>query len=460
MQYDVSSAQELTAAIAKAQAGDVVVIAAGQYTLPEVDFTASGTAAQPIVVRAAQALTAQITLASTEGLRVTGAYWTFEGLVLLGGCGLDSDCERAVHVVGGADGFTLRGSRLVDFNRQIDVEALALDGGALAPRAGLIEGNEVHDTHARATPTQVAKISVGAGDGWTVRANLVHDFQRVDGAAAYGIVLSGGGQNGVVERNLVLCTHDWVPSKGSTSVGVSLVDHSGGVLRNDVVVACSGDGMAVTRGPGTHLWFDTLIDTTGVDLTEPTTSGEARGNVLGGTIRAVDAGAVTVADNLDQVSPNAFLLMYQAPLDGNLRSASPGSVGAVLGKGPTLAAVTDDYCARPRAVPYDLGALQASLGDCDTVPPPLVAPEGGAPDAGSDAATADDASPGPDATIGGDGGSGAGEQPGGGGGCGCTTEGRAGSGAGALAMLVAVVLALIGRPHPPGPPPRKQGGGA
>jgi len=458
----VSDVGGLTSAIAAAQPGDEILVAPGAYTITDIPCTNSGTSAQPIVVRAATPLASQLRMAGTNGFTVSGAYWRFDGFDVLGVCGVDAQCEHAFHVVGAADGFALVNSRLVDLNSPIEVDPQQIGAAWVSPNQGFLAGNDVHDTRARDTATPVAKISIAAGDGWVVSANYVHDFQRADGADARGVVLAGGGHGGILERNLVVCTHDWVPAKGSLAVGLSVggggtppqacapafdagvpcaVEHTGAILRNDVVVACSDLGVAILRGAASSVWFDTIIDTGGVEASELATTGEARGLVMGGAIRTTQGASFVDADNFENVSPNQFLLMYRSPLDGDLRAASPGSVALLVGKGPTIAQVTDDYCARARAVPYDMGALQASLGDCDTVPPPAQALDGGT-DAGDDGpgsgpGQGDAADAAADASLQ--------ETPaGGGGGCGCRTANCKGGDRPYLA-LPALILPLLVR---------------
>lgn len=461
---NVATVQELTGAIAGAHAGDEIVLAAGQYSLGDVDCAASGTPSQPIVVRAAVPLTAQLHMTGLEGFRVSGAHWIFSGLDISGGCGSDPDCEHAFHVFGAADGFTLRESRIVDFNAQLKVNAFRVNGTWITPNDGLVEGNEVFDSRARSTTTPVTKLDIDTGDRWVVRANYVHDFQKTDGTPTYGAFMKSGGHDGVFERNLVICSHDWVAPQGSVAVGMSFggggtapqycapafdpnvpcsVEHTNGVLRNNVIALCTDVGIYVNAGANTRVWFNTIIDTTGIDFRFAATTGEARGNVLSSVARARDGATFTNADNLANVTPNQFLLMYRAPLDGDLRAASSGSVDALLGKGPTIAQVADDYCARARPhAPYDLGALQASLGDCTTVPPPLGHGEAGA-DAGDDAAF-----PTRDSGSAGDAGepSDSGEIPGAGArnsGCGCVAAGLADTPVSPVAYLIACACAAI-----------------
>ena len=177
---NVATAAELQAAISSAVANDEMVLADGRY-----DFTASpscnasGTAALPITVRAANRLKARIRFNTVEGFKVNGPYWRFDRLDVVGICPVDSDCEHAFHVSGRATGFQLLRSRIADFNAQLKVNASpAADGGYDIPNQGLIEGNELFDSHTRNTGNPTTKLNIDTGDDWVIRGNFIHDFHK------------------------------------------------------------------------------------------------------------------------------------------------------------------------------------------------------------------------------------------------------------------------------------------
>jgi hypothetical protein len=479
MPVNVTTAAELTTALANAKAGDEIVLAAGTYALGNVNCVANGTAAAPIVVRSATALAARIDMTGLEGFKVSGAHWHFEGLDVHGVCTNDADCEHAFHVFGGATGFVMRGNRVVDFNAQLKVNATINGvGNAVIPHQGLVEYNELYDTHARNTDAPVTKLNIDTGDDWVVRGNVVRDFHRASGGVTYGVFLKSGGHRGLVERNLVICSKD-VTSATST-IGLSFggggtakefcapafdatvdcaVEHEDGVMRNNVIAKCSDVGIYVNRGKNSRILFNTLVATSGIDFRFDTSSGEARGNVHAGVIQNRNAATATFSDNLVRTQ-NEFDAMYVAPLVGDLRLKAGGDLTALTGKvAAAVNGITDDYCARARgAAPLDLGALESSLGDCTTVPPPKAAgssgdagTDGGGSSSGGSSGTASSSSGGAASSSGGGASSGniAGDagDDGADDGCGCRATGTRGrlAGLGVWLAGMALVLALLRR---------------
>ncbi len=402
---DVSTPSELAAAIASAEPGDEIVLSDGTYELQaSPTASANGTSSLPIMVRAENRHGARIRFNTTEGFRVTGHNWIFDGLDVQGTCVVDSDCEHAFHVFGDAQGFVLRNSRIYDFNAQVKVNASqARNGVWQIPHGGLIERNELFDTHPRMTSKPVTKLNIDTGDGWVVRDNLIYDFHKLGGDnTSYGAFMKSGGKDGVFERNLVICAHSL--TTGGVRLGLSFggggtapafcapafdstvpcdPEHTGGVMRNNVIATCSDVGIYLNKATDTKVLFNTLIDTLGVDFRFASSSGEAHGNVLSGVVRTREGASLQRGTNLENVTTATFNKWYAAP-PRDLRVE--GDVSELFAGAPARDDVPDDFCARGRPTSGDitLGAIEHALGDCETWPgEPQPAPDAGtSPDAG------------------------------------------------------------------------------
>lgn len=476
----VSDSDGLLAAIAGAKPGDVITLASGNYALKGATCGATATATEPITVRSATPLAAKIKLDAVEGFKVTGAHWHFEGLDITGVCPKDDDCEHAFHVTGNAAGFVLRDSRVFDFNAQLKVNSVQIGGTWRIPHGGLVEGNELGDAHARDTAKPTTKLNIDTGDGWIVRGNYIHDAHKGGGdTISYAAFMKSGGNGGLFERNLVICSR--TDTSGGVRIGLSFggggtgaaycapafsgatcdPEHTGGIMRNNIIVNCSDVGIYLNKAKDTKLLFNTLIATTGIDFRYASSTGEAHGNVLSGKIRTRDGATFTRGTNLSDVT--SFDSWYVAPLLGDL--TKKGDLSALLQKVDPRGDVTDDYCERTRSnAKQDLGALEHTLGDCDTTLPPSN-PGGpvdfdagiGPSDAGSqggdasspsaDAATAAGDAGARDAGAGGPGGEddddadGGASVRGGGGGGGCSTS----PGASSWGWPLAAVALLLAR---------------
>lgn len=436
---NVATTGELAAAVAAAAPGDDIVLADGNYDSTGLTCAAVASPAQPIVVRAAHPLAARVRFDAVEGFKVTGASWHFEGLDVRGVCASDASCEHAFHVFGAADDFVLRHCLIADFNSQLKVNAAVIGSAHVAPNRGVVEYNEVFDGHPRATTTPVNKINIDTGDDWIVRGNYIHD-NHAQGGISYAAFMKSGGHRGVMERNLVICSKD--DTSGDTRIGLSFggggtgaqfcapaydpnvpcaVEHSDGTMRNNIIVNCSDVGIYINRGASSHVLYNTLIATAGIDFRFATTTGEAIGNVLASTIHPRDGGTFTGAANRDNVDAPTFASWYRAPLAGDL--VAIGDVTSLIGAGPARADVVDDYCTRVRPqARVTIGAIEHSLGGCETTRPP----EAGGGSGGGDGGAGGDAGPFGDPV-----------HPGGGGCCGAAADPASAAGAaGVLALML------------------------
>jgi hypothetical protein len=324
----VASADEVRQAVAGAQPGDVITLLPGTYLFGGSSVAAKrpGTEAQPIVVRAARAGTVRLEFQLAEGFVVSAPYWRFENLSIQGICKQHAWCEHAFHVVGGAHHFAAVNNTIVDFNAHFKING----SGRQFPDHGLIEGNTLTNSEPRQTNNPVTPIDLVAASDWTIRANLITDFIKRDGdRISYGAFAKGAGARTLFERNVVLCEQRLQGQPGQR-VGLSfggggsgkpycrdgkcITEQDQGVMRANLIAACSDVGIYVNSGSGSRILHNTLIDTAGVQVRFPESSAEVEGNVIDGAVHSRNGGQVRAADNLD--SPIAWLYAGLHPQRG------------------------------------------------------------------------------------------------------------------------------------------------
>ncbi len=315
-----------------------------------------------------------------EAFKLRGAYWRIEGLTMVGACASDTDCEHAIHIVGGANGAVIRGNTLVDFNAQLKGNGEDEGAGLEWPDDVVIEGNDLYDTRPRQTSNPVTKIDVVGGQRWRVEANRIADFEKAGGdGVSYGAFLKGNSKDGTFARNLVRCA---VAHAGGARVGLSFggggtspdsicedgtcsPEHQRGTLVNNVIVGCSDMGVYLNEAEDTRVIANTLYATAGIDVRFAASTAWLTGNVLDGRIRERDSGTATVGTNWAEADLDA-IFVDPAALDFTL-AADPGLVdglGAVDG-------LDVDFCGVARDDAPDGGAFEFVDGApaCDATRP-------------------------------------------------------------------------------------------
>lgn len=369
----VQDSTDLTEAIKVAQAGDVIELADGTYVVTgKLHASSNGSAAAPITVRSVHNRGAHIRSVAQIAFEVTGSYWRFADLDIVGVCVRDTDCEHAFHVVGASAGFTLTGSRIADFNAHIKVNA---DVAHALPASGLIDNNEFFDSHPRHTDNPVAPINIDNAIGWIVRANLIHDFQKDGvGEGSYGAFVKGGSKSPIIERNLIFCARDNAPT--GQMVGLSFGAHgmdanlcppywdaartcdpevSGGIMRNNIILNCSDDGIYLNRSTDSAILFNTLVRTGGIEFRFASSTGVARGNLMTGHIKATVGGQFRDGGNRMGAASAQEVAGWFHP---------PASAGHMPGLSGPNALLHEDYCGHLRGGALDYGAIQTSAGSC------------------------------------------------------------------------------------------------
>ena len=335
----VATPDELRAAIGKAEAGDVLTLLPGTYRFngTAIDANRPGRENAPIVVRAARPGSVQVEFDQVEGFRVSAPWWRFENLMIRGVCGDDTYCEHAFHVVGKGRHFASVNNAIADFNAQFKINGA--DGDF--PDDGLIESNTLFNTRGRNTANPVVPIDLVAASRWTIRANIVKDFVKLEGnRVSYGAFAKGAGSANVFERNLVLC-EDKLRGQPGQRIGLSLggggtgpaycrdrkciVEQQGGSIRSNLVASCADAGIYINSAADSRIEDNTLVDTTGIDVRYPTSSAHLDGNLVDGPIRVRDGALLHLGDNRAQALWQSYLGYH--PVRTLFRAAQEGDFG-------------------------------------------------------------------------------------------------------------------------------------
>lgn len=367
----VADSDAVRAAIAHALPGDVITLMPGTYLLksPGVKVTQPGSAAARITLRAERPGTVLIEFNTTEGFQVLAPYWSFENLSIRGACARHDDCEHAFHVVGGAQYFVATNNTITDFNAHFKINGS--DGRF--PDHGLIEANTLSNASARDTGKPVTLIDLVAASHWTIRRNLISDFVKLGrDKVSYGAFAKGGGADNVFEQNIVLCEHRLRGAPGQR-VGLSLggggtgkeycrdhrciTEQDRGVIRANLIAACSDDGIYLNSAARSQVLHNTLVDTGGISVRFPETSADIEGNLVDGAIRSRNGGVLHLAENLQ--TPVAQLYLGYHPVRSLFRA--PATLDfAWAGEAPRRQAgapLPDDLCGAARTGTARYGAF-------------------------------------------------------------------------------------------------------
>lgn len=170
--------------------------------------------------------------------------------------------QHAIQVHGerGASRVTLHGLILRDAGQQIVKVTRRTEGGLVAcSKLGYTDG---------APGTYTGGIDILGGTGWTIRDNT---FERVRGPASKGwragpaILVWAGSAATVVERNRILDSYRGIAlglQPGGNGRQQSLIDHTGGVIRQNVIVnlnAWANEAVEANAAAGVHIDHNSIV---------------------------------------------------------------------------------------------------------------------------------------------------------------------------------------------------------
>jgi hypothetical protein len=366
----ITDVQQLDAALTAARSGQVLQLEPGRYAVATTLHTGhAGTAALPIVVRAARPGSVELVVTALQGIVVDQPYWVFENLDWRGACANHDDCEHAYHVVGPARGTVILNNRIADFNAHLKINGQ--DGGW--PDDGLVQFTSFVNSAGRRTGAPVNAVDSVGANGWQVLDNSVEAAIKLGGnGISYGLCIKGAGRGVVIERNRVVCTPDRLAQAG-LRVGISLgcggsapqfcrdgrcnVELFDGVVANNVVAHCNDFGIDLLLAQRAQVLHNTLVNTEGIDARGASTRADVIGNLVEGRIRARDGAGLMEQDNLAVGALDALLA---APLALDLRWNEASN------RARATPETARDFCGRPRPPFSPPGATVQAR--CDAAP--------------------------------------------------------------------------------------------
>lgn len=302
-QLPVYDTQQLEQAFRTVSAGDEIVLFPGEYKVYRLDTRSGGTPDQPIRMRAMAPGLAIIRARGVEAISVHHPYWIFENLAITG----TPNTEHAFHIVGGAKHVIVRNTVITDFHAHIKVNG----ENGIFPDFGLLENNDFLNTSIRQTSVPVTDIDIVGGEGWIVRGNYISEFEKgLGNQTSYGAFLKGNSSNGIMERNLVICSKH--PANG-IMIGLSFggggtsvqacanqdctYEHSHGIIRNNIIINCSDVGIYLNKSYDILIEHNTLLLTSGIDVRFRESSVSVNHNIISGSIRSREGGEIIESDS-------------------------------------------------------------------------------------------------------------------------------------------------------------------
>lgn len=370
------NAKELIAAIKKAEPGDRITLAPGVYKIKSynIEVTRPGTAGLPICVRAESLGQTVIELNSLEGFLVSAPFWIFENFVIKGTNPSHDQGEHAFHIVGNANGFVLRNCRVHEFNAMIKANGTRNKTGQQHfPDDALIENNSFFNATIRRTSKPVTFIDVVGAANWIIRGNFIADFSKGEGdTISYAAFVKGNASGTIFENNLVIGEYRHT---GGVRVGLSLggggtgkpyfrdgktdVEHTNGVIRNNVIMYCKDVGIYLNKSADTRVRHNLLYKTMGIDVRFPQSSALIENNILTGRISNRDGGTSSGSHNIILKNrlwgtPDSTRLYANPEMaDFSLKTGK-----TIIDKGISSIDTFEDICKNPRNDKLDIGPFE------------------------------------------------------------------------------------------------------
>ena len=386
---EIDPSDDLEVAVAGLSPGDELVLRGGTYSFDEnVTLRASGTAEQPIVVRAKedeQPVIAQATnrhnvveINGSSHLVIRGIEFTggSHGIRLMNSdhitieeCEIHETGDVAISANAGGtyEGLKLLRNHIHHTNGTGEGMYLGCNNDGCRVANSLIEGNYIHHTN-RTTVSQGDGIEIKEGSyGNVVRDNVIHDT-HYPGILVYSTV--GNGPANVIERNVVWNVDDNTVQIAADAVfrnnivlgNVAMQSHQSGspsnieLVHNTIISSRNGVEVRNVSGPVLIANNAVYARGTAISLISGNLSQvQLTGNVGSGGVSGGSAG-YTDGDGIDSdmVSGN---FAGRPPID-----TFPASGSALVGAADQHHVATDDFNGNSRSGAADVGAYRFSGG--------------------------------------------------------------------------------------------------
>ena len=366
---NVSTLSQLQNAVASAASGATIRIAPGTYRLTAQLYL--NRAVRDLVIRGATSSRHDVVL---QGPGMTNAavefgIWTGNGVTRLTIANLTIR-DIYYHPIifnEGTQQPRVYNVRLVNAGQQF-VKANP-DGAGGGVNGGIIEYSVMeYDTVAPSDYTN--GVDVHTGDGWIIRHNLFRRIRAAQGLAGPAVLMWNHSRNTIIESNTFIDNH--------RDISLGLItrapdDHTGGIVRNNMIVRTAGAGgdvgIAVFDSPGTKVLHNTIwlggAYPNAIEYRFPDTTGlTIAHNLSDGAITAREGATATVTGNVT----TATAAYFTHPEAGDLHLTAAAILALDRVTAPAEVETDWDGQARPAAGLADVGADER--GALAAPPPP------------------------------------------------------------------------------------------
>ncbi len=360
----VSNNSQLQTAISNIQSNQLIVLAAGTYTLASTLWLGGSAALSNIGIRGATGNPSDVTV---QGNGMTGniphGIWVGDvNGILIADLTIQSVANHPVQVTVDCNAPHFYNCRLRDSGEQL---IKGSSGGSWGTGCdnGIVE--YCHFSYTTQGTTYTNGVDVHGGDNWIIRHCRFERVNLIPGGIGPAVLMWNGSTNTICEGcTFINC--ECAIAFGLVDRTAPQYDHSGGVIRNNFIWRASGTpagvdtpdcSILVWDSPNTKVLNNTVLQNgsyaSGIEYRFHTTGAEIRYNLLDCSI--LDRGSGTSGNTIAGNVTNAQAAWFVNPAQGNLRLSS-SAPASVIDAAATHADVNDDYDGNTRGTAPDIGA--------------------------------------------------------------------------------------------------------